>query len=216
MLSPRPLLRQGARQREICACQQAHRPSLSLASRHQCRRSRRCHPGRGPAISSLSGDCCSSPTIRKSAARPGATVPPAPRTSHDVDALAAAQRDRSRTNGVTTTALAPRTRANTNAGLGTVDDVRLASRQSRGSPCARNQTGCEGAASSDRASYGHAQSRRSSRVSTASRTVTAIVGRCAVSALCRAASGCQGPSSREVIAPLLGGPNRTIIEPFVP
>jgi hypothetical protein len=37
----------------------------------------------------------------------------------------------SRTEGVTTTALAPRTRADTNAGLGTVGDVRLASRQTR-------------------------------------------------------------------------------------
>ena len=35
------------------------------------------------------------------------------------------------TEGVTTTALARRARANTNAGLGTVDDVRLASRQER-------------------------------------------------------------------------------------
>jgi hypothetical protein len=32
---------------------------------------------------------------------PAATLPPAPQTSHDVDALAAAQRDRSRTNPVT-------------------------------------------------------------------------------------------------------------------
>jgi hypothetical protein len=42
--------------------------------------------------------------------------------------------------GVTTTALAQRTRADTNAGLGTVDDVRLASRQKQHygacSPCA--------------------------------------------------------------------------------
>src|SRR2546421_2097384 len=36
-----------------------------------------------------------------------------------------------RTEGVTTTALAPRTRADTNAGLGTVDGARLASRQVR-------------------------------------------------------------------------------------
>jgi hypothetical protein len=36
-----------------------------------------------------------------------------------------------RTEGVTTTALALGTRADTNAGLGTVDDLRLASRQLR-------------------------------------------------------------------------------------
>ena len=36
---------------------------------------------------------------------------------------------RLRTEGVTTIALAPSTRADTIAGLGTVDDVRLASRQ---------------------------------------------------------------------------------------
>jgi hypothetical protein len=45
-----------------------------------------------------------------------------------------------RTEGVTTTALAPRTRADTNAGLGTVDDVRLASRQQQGGRRSRART----------------------------------------------------------------------------
>ena len=45
------------------------------------------------------------------------------------DAAAAVARDRPRTERVTTTALASRTRADTDAGLGTVDDVGLANRQ---------------------------------------------------------------------------------------
>jgi hypothetical protein len=42
------------------------------------------------------------------------------------------RRCRFRTKGVTTLALAPRARADTNAGLATVDDVRLAPRQFQG------------------------------------------------------------------------------------
>ena len=44
-------------------------------------------------------------------------------------------RCRLRTEAVTTTALPPPTRADTNAGLCTVADVRLASRQNRGLKC---------------------------------------------------------------------------------
>jgi hypothetical protein len=66
--------------------------------------------------------------------RGSAIAPDYPYTSdsgHDLDANPAVVRGPSRTEGVTTTALAPRTRADTNAGIGTVDDVRLASRQQR-------------------------------------------------------------------------------------
>jgi hypothetical protein len=65
------------------------------------------------------------------------TLSPAIRSSHDFDIAGSAVRYWKRTEGVTTTALAPRTRADTKAGLGTVDDVRLASRQLRGSPSRR-------------------------------------------------------------------------------
>ena len=57
------------------------------------------------------------------AGHPGASDP-----AHH-DAAAAVARDRPRTERVTTTALASRTRADTDAGLGTVDDVGLANRQ---------------------------------------------------------------------------------------
>jgi hypothetical protein len=57
--------------------------------------------GRRPAISSRSGECC--PTRRSGSLRPrpGARLPPAPQTSHSVDALPATQRDRCRTHGTT-------------------------------------------------------------------------------------------------------------------
>ena len=59
-----------------------------------------------------------------------------PRTSSTpTTAFASPRRCRFQTKGVTTTALAPRARPDTNAGLGTADDVCLASRHQQGSRC---------------------------------------------------------------------------------
>jgi hypothetical protein len=53
------------------------------------------------------------------------------RRSHDVGTDPGDERVPNRTKGVTTPALAPRARSDTNAGLATVDDVCLATRQLR-------------------------------------------------------------------------------------
>lgn len=63
-----------------------------------------------------------------------------PNRGRSIDAAVAGCRFR--TKGVTTTALAPRARADTNAGLVTVDDVRLASRQQRGGASCRPPRPC--------------------------------------------------------------------------
>jgi hypothetical protein len=52
-------------------------------------------------------------------------------SGHADDIAAAVSRDPSRTKGVTTTAPAPRTRADTNGGPRTVDHVGLATRHKR-------------------------------------------------------------------------------------
>jgi hypothetical protein len=71
----------------------------------------------------------------KAATSPDPTrLPSLVRSSDRADADAAIAGCSFRTKAVTTTALALRTRADTNAGLGTVDDVRLASRQSQVCP----------------------------------------------------------------------------------
>jgi hypothetical protein len=75
------------------------------ADKHPIKASEDERIGRRPAISSLSGDCCSSPTIRKSAAPPRSNATACTATNHDVDALAAAQRDRCRTRWVTSAAV---------------------------------------------------------------------------------------------------------------
>ena len=56
-------------------------------------------------------------------------LPHLARSSHGIGAETPVRRGRFRTEGVTTIGLAPRIRADTNAGLRTVDDVRLAFRQ---------------------------------------------------------------------------------------
>jgi hypothetical protein len=71
---------------------------------------------------------CAAIAITRSPATPSPLVE---QSSRDVDAVAPVAGCCNRTEGVTTIALAPRTRADTNGGPGTVDDVRLASRHLR-------------------------------------------------------------------------------------
>jgi hypothetical protein len=86
------------RPRAVCQRLNAYlQPASSSVAEQACTPYCRTVNGTTTAMSSLARDCCSSPTIGKPAAPPGQRHRPHRKTSHDIDAVAAAQRDRCRT-----------------------------------------------------------------------------------------------------------------------